>query len=188
MTTAASSKTSKPQRKKKQPQDAESPPSSPTEKHSGASTPRPLSALRPNPKNPRLPFTDAQADAFKRSLAEYGDLSGIVENKRTGNLVGGHKRVQQFQQDEAATIAFTHHLEAPDASGTLAYGYVETVGTRFAYRLVDWPESKEKAICGSNCARSFSSSLIGVVTLQDVQLCSNWIRRGCLRRLDSRRQ
>jgi hypothetical protein len=144
MTTVASSKTSLKQRQKKKPEAGASSLGSLTEKPFGASTQRSISALRPNPKNPRLPFTDAQADVFKRSLAEYGDLSGIVENTRTGQLVGGHKRVEQFRQDEKAAVV-VEHLDAPDATGTLAYGYAHVSGTRFAYRLVDWPESKEKA-------------------------------------------
>jgi hypothetical protein len=145
MTTAASSKASQKQRKKKQPVAGASSPQNPTSEPSGASSPRPISALKANPRNPRLPFSESQADAFKRSLAEYGDLSGIIENQRTGQTVGGHKRCQQFASDPKAAIVVTDMLETADATGTLAYGYVETGGTRFAYRLVDWPESKEKA-------------------------------------------
>jgi hypothetical protein len=106
---------------------------------------RSVSTLKANPKNPRQPFNVAQLDAFKRSLAEYGDLSGIIENQRTGQLVGGHKRVEQFAQDDLGRVVITERLKAPDKTGTLAYGHVETQGTRFAYRLVDWDETKEKA-------------------------------------------
>lgn len=98
-----------------------------------------------NPANPRLPFTESEADVFKRSLAEFGDLSGVTENRRTNRLVGGHKRVEQFRADPAASVTITETLAAPDAVGTLAYGHVICFGTRWSYRLVDWPENKEAA-------------------------------------------
>lgn len=32
--------------------------------------------------------------ALQKSMAEFGDLSGIVFNRRTGNLIGGHQRIK----------------------------------------------------------------------------------------------
>lgn len=101
--------------------------------------------LLANPANPRQPWAAVRAEEFRRSLEAFGDLSGIVENKVTGRLVGGHKRTDQFAADPAATVTVTERLAEPDATGTLAYGYVTSMGTRWAYRLVDWPEAKEAA-------------------------------------------
>lgn len=106
-----------------------------------------LSSLKPNPNNPRKEWRDeAQHDAFRRSLAEFGDLSGVVFNTRTGCLVGGHKRVAELQADSGASKHIESRLPKPDASGTVAYGHVLlSSGVRFAYREVSWKETKEKA-------------------------------------------
>ena len=104
-------------------------------------------ALTPNAKNPRLPWKDEkQSEAFAKSLAEFGDLSGVVFNLTTGQLVGGHKRVEAFKAGGDPTITRTHPLESPDASGTVAYGFAELgSGVRFSYREVRWPKEKEAA-------------------------------------------
>lgn len=106
-----------------------------------------LDTLKANPKNPRKDWRDdAQHDAFRRSLAEFGDLSGVVFNVRTGCLVGGHKRVAELQADEGASKHVESRLAKPDAAGTVAYGHVVlSSGVRFAYREVSWTEPKEKA-------------------------------------------
>lgn len=99
--------------------------------------------LTPTPYNPRKEWAEGQGEAFKRSLFEFGDLSGIVKNIRTGNLVGGNKRTDVFRQAEGAEIVKTD--QTPDKQGTVAHGYVVADGNRFSYREVDWPEEKEKA-------------------------------------------
>jgi hypothetical protein len=73
-------------------------------------------------------------------MDEFGDLSGIVRNVRTGNLVGGHQRVKCF--DASWEVKKT---KASDGTGTVAVGYIETPRGRWVYREVDWDESKEKA-------------------------------------------
>ena len=102
-----------------------------------------VKSLAPTPYNPRKAWAEGQGDAFKRSLFEFGDLSGIVKNVRTGNLVGGNKRTDVFREAEGAKIVKTE--QEPDKQGTVAHGYVIADGNRFAYREVDWPEAKEKA-------------------------------------------
>lgn len=74
-------------------------------------------------------------------MREFGDLSGLLCNVRTGNLVAGHQRLSQLPAD--------YHLErsngVTDAVGTVGYGHIEAHGTRWPVRFVDWPEFKEKA-------------------------------------------
>lgn len=101
-----------------------------------------MKSLSATPYNPRKAWAEGQGGAFKRSLFEFGDLSGIVLNMRTGNLVGGNKRTDVFRETEGAEIVKTPHL---DKQGTVAHGYVIVDGNRFAYREVDWSETKEKA-------------------------------------------
>lgn len=103
-----------------------------------------LSTKKPNPRNPRKPFTDSQLDAFRKSLAEFGDLSGIVFNRKSKQLVGGHKRCEQFREEDPE-VHITEVLNTPDSAGTVAWGYVEIGGTRFIYREVEWAKTKEVA-------------------------------------------
>ena len=104
----------------------------------------PVDALKANARNPRTITPDAMA-ALVKSLAEFGDLGGIVVNRRTGQLVGGHQRVEAFKQDTGARVSITERLAAADKTGTVALGYVETNGTRFGYREVEWDVTKETA-------------------------------------------
>jgi DNA modification methylase len=104
-----------------------------------AKSPRTVGTLKPAPYNPRI-ITDKQLGMLKKSMAEFGDLSGIVKNVRTGNLVGGHQRLKNL--DPSWTIISAPHT---DPTGTVALGYIETPSGRWQYREVDWPEKKEAA-------------------------------------------
>jgi hypothetical protein len=111
-------------------------------------TPASVGELSPNPRNPRKPWKDTKTrDSFLHSLQSFGDLSGIVYNLTSKQLVGGHKRVAEFKADgAAANLCVTDRLSHPDASGSVAYGYVEmSNGVRFAYREVQWDKAKEAA-------------------------------------------
>lgn len=91
-----------------------------------------LSDLAGNPKNPRA-ISDAKLQMLKKSLAEFGDLSGIVFNKRTGRLVGGHQRLRVLPGNAEIEM------------DTETHGHAIIDGDRFNYRVVDWDETKEKA-------------------------------------------
>jgi hypothetical protein len=95
--------------------------------------------LSPAPYNPRK-ITEKQLVMLKKSMVEFGDLSGIVKNVKTGNLVGGHQRVKNL--DPSWPIVSKPHI---DKTGTVALGYIETPSGRWSYREVDWPEKKEAA-------------------------------------------
>lgn len=98
--------------------------------------------LEPAPYNPRR-ITDEKLAALGRSMARFGDLSGIVFNRRTGRVVGGHQRLKHLPPDAAVTI--TERLDRPNKQGTVALGYVDWQGERWTYREVDWSEEDEKA-------------------------------------------
>lgn len=95
--------------------------------------------LKPADYNPRK-IGDKQLAMLKKSMAEFGDLSGIVVNVRTGNMIGGHQRIKNF--DPKWIIK---SQPANDGTGTVALGHVATDQGRWSYREVDWPEEKEKA-------------------------------------------
>jgi hypothetical protein len=87
--------------------------------------------LKAAPYNPRT--ISAQASAgLSVSLGEMGDLSGIVWNRRTGNLVAGHQRVEQLRAMGAI-------FDAP--SGKILD---ERNNHDYYIRIVDWPIEKEK--------------------------------------------
>jgi len=95
--------------------------------------------LKGSPYNPRR-ISDRQMEMLKKSMHEFGDLSGIVKNRRTGNLVGGHQRLKHFQPSWEI-VAAPH----TDAVGTVAAGHIKTPFGDWTYREVDWDEQKEKA-------------------------------------------
>ena len=97
------------------------------------------SDLKPAPYNPRK-ISVKQLSALEKSMMEFGDLSGIVVNVTTGNVIGGHQRGKVLGQD--CTI---EKQPAEDLTGTVALGYIETPRGRWSYREVKWDEIKEKA-------------------------------------------
>lgn len=108
-----------------------------------------LDTLAPNPHNPRV-ITEWQKQALRKSLDKFGDLSGIVFNTRTSQLVGGHQRIEAFvdknaKGDYKGKVVIEERLAKPDKCGTVAWGYVEIDGARHGYREVDWDENTEKA-------------------------------------------
>jgi len=103
---------------------------------------RTLSDLKPNKNNPRT-ISDGQLEKLKRSLLEFGDLSGFVVNKRTGNLVGGHQR--QKALPPKSKIVLSKEYAKPTRTGTVQEGRIDVDGESFAFRAVDWPEDREIA-------------------------------------------
>jgi hypothetical protein len=95
--------------------------------------------LKPFERNPRK-ITEKKLDMLGKSMREFGDLSGIVFNLRTGRLVGGHQRIKQLDPEWEF-----QKKDLKDDTGTIAEGFVVTPKGRWTYREVDWPEEKERA-------------------------------------------
>jgi len=91
-----------------------------------------LGDLRPAPYNPRT-ITDEAILALQTSLGEFGDISGLVWNRRTGHLVAGHQRLDALKRQHGSKL-----MVKGDA-------VVSPDGQRFPVRVVDWPAAKEKA-------------------------------------------
>lgn len=94
-----------------------------------------------NPRNPRT-ISDPQLAALKAAMVEFGDLSGLVVNRRSGHMIGGHQRVK-ILADLPVTIV--QRFDPPTRRGTIAEGFVEYSGERFVYREVVWDNSQEIA-------------------------------------------
>jgi len=94
-----------------------------------------LSDLKPASYNPRE-ISEESFNGLKTSIEEFGDLSGIVFNKRTGNLVAGHQRVKALNEQYGdLKISFVN-----DANGII----ITPDSKEFFVRFVDWSEDVEK--------------------------------------------
>ncbi len=107
---------------------------------------KPLHELRPADYNPRF-MDDYDKQSLDNAMFAFGDLSGIVFNTQTGNLVGGHQRIALLMRRPEAHVQYTQKLPMPDSLGTTAIGYVVVDGTdlRLPYREVAWPLEKEQS-------------------------------------------
>lgn len=97
--------------------------------------------LNPNPKNPRK-ISAKKLKQLEKALAEFGDLSGIVFNKKTGQLISGHQRLKALGDAE---ITYTEKYKRPTKTGTVAEGFIQMGTERLSYREVSWDIGKEKA-------------------------------------------
>jgi hypothetical protein len=104
--------------------------------------PMKVSDLKHNPRNPRK-ITDERLTMLEKSMRQFGDLSGIVFNAKTGQLVGGHQRSKKI--NGAEEIVIEQRLKKKTSQGTIAFGHVDYEGERFAVRVVDWDQKTEKA-------------------------------------------
>jgi len=102
-------------------------------------------------KNPRK-ITDAQKKALERDLKELGDLSGIVHDVNSDEIIGGNQRSGVFKINECQ-IEITAEYDPPTATGTIAEGNVVWQDERYSYRKVNWtPRQCEKANIIANSA------------------------------------
>jgi len=90
-----------------------------------------LSDLGAAPYNPRT-IGAKELSGLGYSMAEFGDLGGVVFNERSGNLVAGHQRVKSLRQQYGDVKIVDGQIATPE-------------GHSFSVRVVDWPLMKEKA-------------------------------------------
>ena len=100
-----------------------------------------ITDFKPNPLNPRK-ISAEQLSMLKAAMDSFGDLSGLIVNKTTGRMIGGHQRVK-ILGDMPVEILAT--FDPPTKLGTTAEGVVMYRGERFVYREVEWSEAKEQA-------------------------------------------
>lgn len=102
-------------------------------------------------KNPRQIKTK-QFNQLRDALSELGDLSGIVHDLNSDEIIGGNMRSDVFNINHCE-IELTHQGETPDEQGTVAHGFVVWKGKRYAYRQVRWtPKQCERANIVANKA------------------------------------
>lgn len=98
--------------------------------------------LAPAENNPRT-ISPEMRRLLDESMAEFGDLSGIVFNRRSGRLIGGHQRTS-VMPPEAEVVVSERFMLGEEANGTVGRGSITYRGQIWAYREVDWPPEKEK--------------------------------------------
>lgn len=101
-----------------------------------------LNSLTAASYNPRL-ISKHDFKSLVDSIGQFGDMSGLVFNRHTGNIVGGHQRKEAYLE-KGGRIEITEELTEPNEVGTVARGYVVIGTEKFVYRVVDWPLEKEK--------------------------------------------
>ena len=98
--------------------------------------PNSLTRLTADENNPRT-ISAKQLAALRGAMEKFGDLSGVVYNRRTKKLVGGHQRMKWFRT-VAQDVVITKKYTKPTRTGTVAEGYIDVQGERYGYREVDW--------------------------------------------------
>jgi DNA modification methylase len=105
--------------------------------------------MKPYHKNPRQ-INRKQFDQLKENLAYLGDLSGIVHDLNSNEIIGGNQRSNVFDVNKCE-IEIVHKYDYPDEQGTVAHGFIIWQGKRYTYRQVDWtPKQCEQANITAN--------------------------------------
>lgn len=102
-----------------------------------------LRDLTPNQRNPRK-ITDERLAGMKKSYETWGPLHGILFNRTTKRLMGGHQTQKCLPPDCKITI--TKEFEKPTSKGTIAQGFVTWGDEIITYREFQVDEVTENAI------------------------------------------
>lgn len=96
-------------------------------------------------KNPRK-ITAKQLEQLKANIKELGDLSGIVHDLNTDEIISGNQRSKIIDINNCE-IEIIEKKKKPDQQGTVAVGYVIWQGQRLNYRQVRWTEQQREKAC-----------------------------------------
>ena len=120
-------------------------------KGGGGAAPKQIAEMRDAPYNPRTISSEAM-DGLRDSMYVFGDLSGFVWNKRTGNIVCGHQRKAAIGDLDCSEIEWSDEIKVELGAKHGRFKSVERNGqfrskdgTAFGVRMVDWPEEFEKS-------------------------------------------
>lgn len=96
-------------------------------------------------KNPRK-ISEAQLEQLKQNIQELGDLSGIVHDLNTDEIISGNQRSKVININECE-IEIVKKYDKPNEQGTIAFGYVIFENQRLNYRQVRWNEKQREKAC-----------------------------------------
>jgi hypothetical protein len=114
--------------------------------------------------NPRK-ISTSQLQALNKSIEKFGDMSGVVINRRTGNTtVAGHQRLKTLADKKTKIVTEKHK----DEFGTVETGHIIATkedGKTFKVplRIVDWDSRTEKLanIAANNHGGEFDNQKLG---------------------------
>lgn len=118
--------------------------------------------FKPADYNPRK-ISDDQLAALNKSMAEFGDLSGVVINKKTNTIVAGHQRTKTMSDKDTKIVTEKYK----DKYGTVEQGYIEVTEGKQTFkvplRIVNWDIRKEKLanIAANNLGGEFDNQKLG---------------------------
>jgi hypothetical protein len=105
--------------------------------------------MKPYHKNPRR-INKKQLEQLKENLLYLGDLSGIVHDLNSNEIIGGNQRSSVFDVSKC-DIEIVHQYDYPDEQGTIAHGFIIWKDKRYTYRQVRWtPKQCEQANITAN--------------------------------------
>ena len=96
-------------------------------------------------KNPRK-ISEAQLEQLKQNIQELGDLSGIVHDLNTDEIISGNQRSKVININECE-IEIVKKYNKPNEQGTIAFGFVIFENQRLNYRQVRWNEKQREKAC-----------------------------------------
>jgi len=100
-----------------------------------------ISKVKLAPFNPRK-MSDNTRKALKASMDSFQDISGLVWNANTGNLVSGNHRWTELKNAHGESLEL-QRLEEPLDEFFMVFGTGEFTG--YILREVDWDEETEIA-------------------------------------------
>lgn len=121
-----------------------------------------LEAFKPAKYNPRK-ITSVALKALNKSIEEFGDLSGVVINKKTNTIVAGHQRITTLKDKKNRIV--TEPFK--DNFGTVEVGFIEVKSEsgllKVPLRIVEWDVRKEKLanIAANNHGGEFDNQKLG---------------------------
>src|SRR5437763_1096983 len=109
--------------------------------YTGVMDTKPFEELLIDPNNPRT-VSEFAGNNLANAMDKFGDLGGIVFNRKLGKLVGGNTRTQILATKLLGNnrVQYITKYDQPDEQGTVALGHVWHNNTPFAYREVEWDE------------------------------------------------
>ena len=106
-------------------------------------------------KNPRN-ITKKQYEMLQENIALFGDISGVVVDLNSDEIIGGNQRSKAIELEDCE-IEIVNRYDSPTAQGTVAEGYIlvpNQLGKepiRMNYREVRWTEQQcERANISAN--------------------------------------
>lgn len=96
-------------------------------------------------KNPRK-ISEAQLEQLKQNIQELGDLSGIVHDLNTDEIISGNQRSKVININECE-IEIVKQYDEPNEQGTIALGFVVFENQRLNYRQVRWNDKQREKAC-----------------------------------------